>query len=55
MAVAVASLMLATPDIEAWNRIGHGSIAQIARNHMSRKALRNAGYRLAALSESIFG
>ena len=39
MAVALASIMLATPDIKAWNRIGHGSIAQIAQNHMSRKAL----------------
>ena len=38
--LAVALIVLATPESFAWCRLGHATIAQIAENHLSPKALK---------------
>lgn len=40
LVAAVVFFLSAAPDTGAWNRVGHGSIARIAQNHLSSRTLR---------------
>ena len=41
--LAIALLLTSAPESNAWCRLGHATIAQIAENHVSRRTLRKVG------------
>ena len=47
---AMAMFLAIAPEAGAWSRLGHATIAQIAENHMSRKALRKVNEHLRGAS-----